>query len=249
MTTYVLTYRLVKGSPLTEAEFDGNVHNLDDRMVVVEAATVGAVHVVDAQINTAGHLELILSDSTVIDAGPMPVGGSFAASFKGVWTPLTFYHQNDLFTAPSSNWLGAVLRDHTSASTFSWGANDGMGHDYYAVVIPLAAAPTTVTFSATTHTLTLDDVNTYIRTTGDSTAHFIDVTIPTNASVPIPIDSDIHFRQSSDDQIVFMPSGGVTLNFPDDAHPVTAVRGAVVTLKKVGTNEWDLFGRLQQVTA
>ncbi len=246
MTSYVLTYRLVKGSPITEAEFDANIHNLDDRIVVIEAE-MPPVSVVDAEITSAGHLDIILSNSTTIDAGALPVSG-FAEQFKGTWTASTFYSANDLFTAPGSNWLGVVLIDHTSDLTFDWAANDGMGHDDYAIVIPFAPNPTTTTLAVTDHTLTLDDINTYIRSTATSTAGINTITIPTDAAVPIPVNSEVNFCQRGD-PITFVATGGVTLNYPVDVNPTTALIGAVVTLKKVATNEWDLFGRLELVSA
>ncbi len=244
MTTYVLTYRLVKGSPLTEAEFDANVHNLDDRVTVVEASAVKSI--TDATIDGSGHLILTLSDSSTIDAGALPVAGSFADSFKGVWTPSTIYHVNDLFTAPGSNWLGAVIFDHTSDLTFSWSANDGMGHDFYAVVVPLGTSPIVAALADTDYTLVLDDAGHYIRSTGTATAGVV-ITIPANDTVPFPVDTEISFCQRGD-QITFVTTSGVTLNYPLDANPTTALVGAVVTLKKVATDEWDLFGRLEQIS-
>jgi hypothetical protein len=240
MTSYVITYRLVKGSPITEAEYDGSLHNLDDRVVVVEGQTASIIVPVDFEINTAGHLDVIMSNSTVIDAGPMPVSESFAQSFKGPWSPATVYYENDLFTAPNSNWLGAVLRNHTSGGSFDWGANDGMGHDFYAVAVPFSPAPTTKTLAASTYTITLDDVNCYIRSTSVGA---VTITIPANAAVPFPIDTDMHFCQRGG-AITFAHSG-VTLNFPSDSVATTALVGAVVSLRKVGTDEWDLFGRLK----
>jgi hypothetical protein len=244
MTSYVITYRLVKGSPITEAEYDGSLHNLDDRVTVNEASTASIVVPVDFEINTAGHLDVIMSNSTVIDAGAIPVAESFAQSYKGAWAPLTHYFENDLFKAPTSNWLGAVLIDHVSASSFDWGANDGMGHNFYAVAVPISPAPTTVTLISPAHTLTLDDINTYIRSTSVDTAGAVLITIPTDTAVPFPIDSEVNFCQRGD-SITFTPAGGVTLNYPEDCNPITAIPGAVVTLRKVNTNEWDLFGRLQ----
>jgi hypothetical protein len=241
MTSYVITYRLVKGSPITEAEYDGSLHNLDDRMVVNEAASASIIVPVDFEINTAGHLDVIMSNSTVIDAGAIPVAESFAQSYKGAWSPLTHYFENDLFKAPNSNWLGAVLIDHTSASSFDWGATDGMAHDLYAVAVPFSPAPTTKALALSTYTITLDDVNCYIRSTSVGA---VTITIPTNATVPFPIDTDMHFCQRGG-QITFAPAGGVTLNFPSDSVATTALVGAIVSLRKVGTDEWDLFGRLK----
>ncbi len=237
---YVITYRLVKGSPITEAEYDGSLHNLDDRMVVVEGVAGSNAYPVDFEINTAGHLDVIMSNSAVIDAGAIPESGGIAASFTGVWQPLTLYAVNDLFTAPGSNWLGVVLVAHTSAATFDWGATDGFANDLYAILVSFSPAPTPTALSATTHTLTLDDVNLYLRCTGATLA----LTIPTDTSVPIPIGSDFHFCQRNG-SITFTPAGGVTLNKPTAQLTHTNELGAVVTLRKVDTNEWDLFGRLQ----
>jgi hypothetical protein len=118
-----------------------------------------------------------------------------------------------------------------------------MAHDLYAVAIPLAPSPPTIALTSSAHTLTLDDVNNYIRCTSSGMGGVL-ITIPINATVPFPTDTDIHFCQRGD-PITFAPAGGVTLNSPADSSPITAEIGAVVTLKKVGINEWDLFGRLQ----
>lgn len=248
MTSYVITYRLVKGSPITEAEYDGSLHNLDDRMTVVEGVAGSNAYPTGFEINTAGHLDVIMSNSAVIDAGPLPSPNSLALAFKGQWQPSTLYQVNDLFTAPTSNWLGAVLVQHTSAGSFDWAATDGFAHDLYMVLVPFSPAPVAKTLTDTAHTLTLDDINTYMRMTGTDTSGVTTITIPTNATVPIPVDSDFHFRQCAADSLLFTAAGGVTLNYPTDSHNNTDVIGAVVTLRKVATNEWDLFGKLQLTT-
>ncbi len=237
---YVITYRLIKGSPITEAEYDGSLHNLDDRVTVVEGVAGSNAYPVGFEINTAGHLDVIMSNSAVIDAGLLPETGGIAVSFRGAWQPLTLYAVNDLFTAPNSNWLGVVLVAHTSAATFDWGANDGFGHDFYAVLVSFSPAPTPVDLSSATHTLTLDDVNTYTRSTNGGG---LAITIPTDTSVPIPVGSDFHYCQRGG-TIAFTGAVGVTLNVPVSQVAQTAEVGAVATLKKVATNEWDLFGRL-----
>jgi hypothetical protein len=248
MTSYVITYRLVKGSPITEAEYDGSLHNLDDRTGALESVTGSNAYPTDFEINTAGHMDVIMSNGTVIDAGPLPAPGGLAVTYRGIWTPLTFYHANDLFTAPNSNWLGGVLHAHTSASSFDWNANDGMGHDFYMVMVSFAPNPTVLLNSASVINLTLDHINCYIRSTAVDTSHVVFVEIPTNASVPFPISSEISFCQRGD-PLLFQAAGGVTLFHPSDSDPETEIDGAVATLKKVDTDVWDLFGKLKLTTA
>lgn len=84
-------------------------------------------------------------------------------------------------------------------------------------------------------TLAITDRLTYQRVTAAST-----VTIPTNGSVPFPIGTKIDFFQADDGAITFAASGGVTINSYGDIL-VTDGKGAAASLKKVGTNEWDLI--------
>jgi hypothetical protein len=75
------------------------------------------------------------------------------------------------------------------------------------------------------------------------------VTVPTNASVAILVDAEVSFRQSSGAVINFAAAAGVTLNIPAGFDPATNYQGAVVTLKKIDTDVWDIFGALVQPTA
>lgn len=83
-------------------------------------------------------------------------------------------------------------------------------------------------------TLALTDRLTYQRVTAAST-----VTIPTNDSVAFPIGTKIDFFQAGSGVITFVGAGGVTINSYEDIL-VTDGKGSAATLKKVGTNEWDL---------
>lgn len=83
-------------------------------------------------------------------------------------------------------------------------------------------------------TLALTDEYTYQRVTAASI-----ITIPTNTTVAIPIGAEIDFFQSGSGIITFAAAGGVTVNSYGDTL-VTDGKGAAATLKKVGTNEWDL---------
>lgn len=101
-----------------------------------------------------------------------------------------------------------------------------------------AAAPVD-TFSAA-KTLALSDSGVYWRCTA---ATGVTVTVPTNDSVAFPVNTEIHFRQAAAGTITLSPAGGVTINPPRVGGPLaTGETGDTITLKKVATNEWDLFG-------
>lgn len=63
MTSYVLTYRSQQQTALTEAQFDGNTHNLDDRITVLEGLPAGVG--VDSVTISGYQLSFHLSDSSV----------------------------------------------------------------------------------------------------------------------------------------------------------------------------------------
>jgi hypothetical protein len=111
-----------KGVNLTPVEVDGNFYDLDGRVTYVEDNPTPAV--VPIAIRMEGGLFFMdLSDGTTL--GPivmtMPV-----PQWRGEWLPSTPYAEMDFFTAPDNGGFGAVLRDHTSAATFDWGALDSV---------------------------------------------------------------------------------------------------------------------------
>lgn len=104
------------------------------------------------------------------------------------------------------------------------------------------------TISTNTYTPILADANSYKR------CNHVDgctVTVPLDASVAFPIDTEITFRQTDDSAIIFdTATDGPTLNGIVGFLNQTGVQGATVTLKKVATDEWDLIGLLaEDVTA
>jgi hypothetical protein len=243
MTSYVITYRLVKGSPITEAEYDGSLHNLDDRTGALETITGSNAYPVDFEINTAGHMDVIMSNGAVIDAGPMPAPGGLAVTYRGMWQPSTLYHANDLFTAPDGKSLGGVLRDHTSGTTFDWGANDGMGHEYYVILVPPIGATGGQTQSGMSFTPQLADANTYNRLT-----HASGCAVTIDPTIGFPDWTEFYFRDCSTNIGAFC---SFAVTSPGSINPTigkldrSAGFGSVVALKKVGsTNAWDIFGYL-----
>ena len=60
-----------------------------------------------------------------------------------------------------------------------------------------------------------------------------------------PVGGEVHFRQTTAlGQISFLEDTGVTLNGVVGRNLATAGQGAVVTLKYLGDDQWDVWGDL-----
>ena len=119
-------------------------------------------------------------------------------------------------------------------------------YDFSPLPPPVVSVPdsTDDTFSPS-----LAQANCYFRCAAGCT-----VTIPLSSSVAFPIGTELHFRANSASPVVILgediSDGTVTLNVPAGFAAATAVLGAVLTVKKVGADEWDVFGMLaEDVTA
>ena len=103
------------------------------------------------------------------------------------------------------------------------------------------------TTTANAYTLATVDAGYYHRMAyANSSANpsTLTVTIPTNASVAIPIGSEYLFiRTGSNTAMNFANAAGVTLN-SDGAKTKVSNQWQTAVCKKVGTNEWDLMGTL-----
>ncbi len=95
----------------------------------------------------------------------------------------------------------------------------------------------TVIGTATTRTLALADAWNYLR---PGTTGAVTLTVPTNASVAFEIGTEITVRALGN--VTLASASGVTLNAPSGGTLSMTAR-MTVTLKKVGTNEWDVIGQ------
>ena len=95
----------------------------------------------------------------------------------------------------------------------------------------------TITASTTldlTHTESLLRVN---------SSNAVTITIPLNSSVAFAIGSCITITKIGAGDVTISPSTGVTLNSKDSSRTIDGQFGAV-TLYKVATDEWDMWGAL-----
>jgi len=121
------------------------------------------------------------------------------------------------------------------------GASSGLMFAQTATDISIVQDHPSVNFSTAFDLNSANVKNAYYRYTG---AGAVSLTAPT-ASYSNGLRSyEYHFRQAGDGQITFVPAAGVTINAPFGGTLVTAGKGASVTLKLVGPNEYDLIGQV-----
>ena len=141
------------------------------------------------------------------------------------------------------SWCSTITpRATPSISTRPIEDTDGE-HDLYYQEFGLAglAAPVgTITLSS--YTLALAELNHFLVCTSDAGC---EVTIPDNAVAEIPVGSEYHFYPAGEGPITVF-DGGTAVNI----YPVpgflyeTAGTGRPITIKKVGTDDWVVFGAL-----
>ncbi len=233
-----IVYRSVKGSNLTPTEVDNNFHDVDNRIVTLEAVSGKTIDTIDV----TGNVMTITYTDASTDAFPLPVF-SLADANRGAWQPSTPYVESDLVTALGS--LYVVNQDHTSELTFDPEAAD-TGGNFYSLLLKNPAIPV-FERSATTFDPAFGDANSYNRCTNVSGCT---VTIPENADVPFEIYTELHFRQCDEGAVIIVnASTAVIINGTAGYNDNTSAEGSVITLKKVATDEWDLFGRLEPASA
>jgi hypothetical protein len=77
-----------------------------------------------------GNMFVTLGDGTVFGPFTLPIA---QWNFTGEWLPSTLYNPMDVFT--SGGGLYMVLFRHVSAATFDPAANDGLGHNFYKLLL------------------------------------------------------------------------------------------------------------------
>lgn len=257
-------FRAIKGSDLTPAEADGNVSITKTALEYLRDNPPAAVSI-DSITQSGNALTVHLSDSSTQGPFTLP---SIPLTFRGAWAASTAYAVGDVITSGGSTYM--VIYAHTSGSgSFDAGANDGMGHSYYGLLLsnPSGALPaggaagqyliktgsgdyavawgditsirTIKTISGTTATLAAADSGKWHRFTS---ATAVTITVPLDADVSIPVGSYYIIRQVGAGALTLSPTSGVTVNPLSGYDLATDTQGATLELTKVGTDEWDLVG-------
>ena len=95
--------------------------------------------------------------------------------------------------------------------------------------------------TGTTYTLAASDAGDLVTLTNASA---ITLTVPTNASVPFAIGTQITIAQSGAGQVTVSPAVGVTVSAADTATKLR-VQWSAATLIKTNTNNWILIGDIK----
>jgi hypothetical protein len=131
---------------------------------------------------------------------------------------------------PNGGLLGQYLRKVSNLDQdLEWGT------------LPAASGLPIVTVGGSTYTFAATDVGGYVRFTGVGS---VTITVPTNAAVPIAVGSEITFMATQATS-VFISTSGITVLVPSGFTLEPFSPGAVITIKKIGTNTWDAFGLLK----
>ena len=232
-------------SPLSSLQADTNFWTLVEDIAAINAdlsggAVVSIASITQPSFNT---MAITLTNGSISNF-TLPSG---TWRFRGAWQPSTVYAVGDVVQNGISLYL--VIFAHTSGSTFDPGANDGMGHNYYQLLLSIQqAAPVQIwqpgdpRIISNVWTPAITDAGTYNRFEIPSPTTTI--MLPFFSSVAFPVNTEMHFRQASTGALLVEAPSGIILNGVEGLLNQTDRQGATFTLKNIATDEWDLFGYL-----
>jgi hypothetical protein len=120
------------GAPLAAAQVDSNFYDVSTRVQFLELNSPQPVQITSFSA-LGDQFYVHMSDGTVHGPLTLPTASWF---FRGPWLPNTGYAVDDVVNGPDGVvYLVAVT--HTSATTFDPGANDGLGNNFYAVLLSI----------------------------------------------------------------------------------------------------------------
>jgi hypothetical protein len=115
---------------LSPAQVDNNFWQLVQDVASKAIQGVG----ISNFVVSGNQFTVVLTDHTLLGPYPLPIA---QITFRHEWQPNTSYIANDIFTHGGSTYI--TLVNHISAATFDPGANDGLGHDFYGLLLQNAA--------------------------------------------------------------------------------------------------------------
>lgn len=226
-----------KGSPLTVAEADGNIYAMADAIQDLIDNPVEGVSLENIVV-TGRQVTFYLSDSSTIGPFLLPMA---TPRYRGTWAGSINYSAFDIVRAGGFGTY-MVVQDHTSSSTFDPYVGNSAGNYYIQIGPDPFYTSQTLDVSTSTLALALSHQNKYIRAT-----HASGLAVTLDAGI-FPVNAEIHFRQTTSGPITINEGTGVIINAMAGYDLGSNSVGAVLTLKQVAADEWDIFGKLTETS-
>ncbi len=263
-----------KGSNLTPAEVDENFFGHEGRINTIETSPPQPNDITN--ITTSGsQFTVHMGDGSTFGPFTLPTA---VVRFRGEYAAGETYFELDLVSVASQG-LFLVQSFHIAAATFDPLEEQSDGLLYFQVfgtsivgsldeildvefdsggltdgdvltwrtdqwVSEPSSTPIVLSTSAASLTLLQAHANRYIRFTNNSA---ITVTVPADGVTDFTIGTEIHLRQSGGGAVTV--SGAPQINGVSGFDKITAGTGAVITLKKIAADDWDLFGFLLEASS
>ena len=178
--------------------------------------------------------------ATLVGSGDVTVtvddsGDTITISVSG--SSYTDEQVRDVIGAALTAGAAITLTVNDAGDTITVGIADGAITRAKAAADLRSQIPTARSFSGTTDTLILADAGGVVVSTG---AVATVVTIPTNASVAVPVDTVLEIEQYGAGQVTVTPDTGVTLRSPGGAK--TRVQYSSLRLRQRAVDEWAASG-------
>lgn len=230
-----------QGSNLTAAQVDTNFFNLKDALEGLLGDIPAGVSISNVTV-TGSQMTVWLEDGSSFGPFTLPVANW---AWRGEWTADTGYFAFDVFRVGLTG-VYLVLQDHVSASEFDPAEENTEGALYEEILGSVASitAPI-VTVGVDFYSPSLTEAGSYFRCVHPDGCDF---QMPDNAQVAFPVGTELHLYQGASNPVIINTDTGVTINPYDGFLEQTGGRGRVVTLKKVGSDTWDIFGGLAEDT-
>jgi hypothetical protein len=155
----------------------------------------------------------------------------------GIFQTEFAYVRYDVF----NNSLGTfvVEQDHVSDTTFDPLAESGGNPLYRQIAGPIFAPVSEV--SGVDYTLQLSDAGQFLQFTNEAGCL---ITVPTHGAVAFPLNTEIHIDCQTSGPVIVDGDVGVIVSGIVGFENIGGASGAVMTLKKITTTTWRLFGYL-----
>lgn len=168
----------------------------------------------------------------------------FVVRDRGLYAASAEYVEDNLVQSVEFG-LFIVEEEHTSAATFDPNAETGGNEPLYRQIAPPVRTSVS-TVSTAVYTPQLTDENHYLRMTNASGCI---VAVPSSSEVLFAIGTEIHFYAATDGEVTFNAGSDVVINPVTGFDNIIRQRGGVVTIKKVATDDWDIFGALKDASS